>query len=63
MASSKQSKPYLSDLSDARWALMEPTLTAWRAERQKTSLNLGGKVTDLREVMDAILFLNRIGIP
>jgi transposase len=63
MASSKQRKPYLSDLSDARWALMEPTLTAWRAERQKTSLNLGGKVTDLREVMDAILFLNRTGVP
>ncbi|GCB51531.1 mobile element protein [Streptomyces sp. NL15-2K] len=53
----------LSDLSDARWALMEPTLTAWRAERQKTSLNLGGKVTDLREVMNAILFLNRTGVP
>lgn len=63
MASSKQRKPYLSDLSDARWALVEPTLTAWRAERQKTSLNLGGKVTELREVMDAILFLNRTGVP
>ncbi|MDW4911144.1 IS5/IS1182 family transposase, partial [Streptomyces sp. ADMS] len=23
-------KPYPSDLSDARWALIEPTLTAWR---------------------------------
>ncbi|MET8624605.1 IS5 family transposase [Kitasatospora sp. NPDC004669] len=56
-------KAYPSDLSDARWALMEPTLTAWRAERQKTSLNLGGKVTDLREVMNAILFVSRTGIP
>ncbi|MEU6011891.1 IS5 family transposase, partial [Streptomyces sp. NPDC047453] len=55
--------PYPSDLSDARWALMEPILTAWRAERQKTSLNLGGKVADLREVMNAILFLNRTGVP
>ncbi|MDH6221545.1 transposase [Streptomyces pseudovenezuelae] len=63
MATSQQRKPYLSDLSDARWALMEPTLTSWRAERQKTSLNLGGKVTDLREVMNAILFLNRTGVP
>lgn len=63
MTSSQQRKPYLSDLSDARWTLMEPTLTAWRAERQKTSLNLGGKVTDLREVMDAILFVNRTGVP
>ena len=63
MTSSQPRLPYLSDLSDARWALMEPTLTAWRAERQKTSLNLGGKVTDLREVMNAILFLNRTGVP
>lgn len=63
MTSSQQRQPYLSDLSDARWALMEPTLTAWRAERQKTSLNLGGKLTDLREVMNAVLFLNRTGVP
>ncbi|MFB6603645.1 IS5 family transposase [Streptomyces noursei] len=56
-------KSYPSDLSDARWALMEPTLTAWRTERQKTSLNLGGKVTDLREVLNAILYVNRTGIP
>jgi transposase len=55
-------KPYPSDLSDARWALIEPTLTAWRAERQKASLNLGGKVTDLREVLNAILYVNRTGI-
>ena len=63
MTSSQQRQPYLSDLSDARWTLIEPTLAAWRAERQKTSLNLGGKVTDLREVMNAILFLNRTGVP
>lgn len=63
MTSSQQREPYPSDLSDARWALMEPALTAWRAERQKTSLNLGGRVTDLREVMNAILFLNRTGVP
>jgi transposase len=63
MTSSLPRLPYLSDLSDARWALMEPTLMAWRAERQKTSLNLGGKVTDLREIMNAILFLNRTGVP
>ncbi|WP_407992297.1 IS5 family transposase [Kitasatospora sp. CMC57] len=49
-------------MSDARWALVEPILTAWRAERQKTSLGLGGKVADLREVMNAILYVNRTGI-
>lgn len=26
-------KPYPSDLSDARWSLIEPTLTAWRNAR------------------------------
>ncbi len=40
----------------------EPVLTSWRAERQKTSLGLGGKVTDPREVMNAILYVNRTGI-
>nr|WP_249402347.1 transposase [Streptomyces sp. YIM 121038] len=56
-------KSYPSDLSDARWELMEPTLSAWRAEWQKTSLHLGGKLADLREVMNAILYVNRTGIP
>lgn len=43
---------------------MEPPLTVWRAERQKASLiNLGGKVADLREVMNAILYVNRTGTP
>lgn len=36
-------KPYPSDLSDARWALIEPVLTAWRAERQKTSSTSGAR--------------------
>ena len=62
MTSQPARKPYPSDLSDARWALMEPVLTTWRAERQKTSLNLGGKVTDLRGVMNAIVYVNRTGI-
>lgn len=50
------------NLSDARRALVEPVLTAWRTERQKTSLGLGGEVADLREVMNAILYVNRTGI-
>ncbi len=37
-------------------------LTAWRTERQKTSLNIGRKPADLREVMNAILYVNRTGI-
>ncbi|MGR8007611.1 IS5 family transposase [Streptomyces hypolithicus] len=63
MTSRPQRSAYLSDLTDARWALMEPTVTAWRVERQKTSLGLGGPVTDLREVMNAILYVNHTGIP
>ncbi|MCZ4103616.1 IS5 family transposase [Streptomyces sp. So13.3] len=63
MASQPNRSAYLSDLTDACWALMEPTMTAWRAERQKTSLGLGGQVTDLREVMNAILYVNHTGIP
>ncbi|MER6434301.1 IS5/IS1182 family transposase, partial [Streptomyces sp900105245] len=26
-------RPYRSDVSDARWALIEPVFTAWRAGR------------------------------
>ena len=35
-------KPYPSDLSDARWALIEPTLTAWRYNwnRQRASVTV-----------------------
>ncbi|MER7849933.1 IS5 family transposase [Kitasatospora sp. NPDC096077] len=62
MTIQSQRKAYPSDLSDARWALIEPTLTAWRAGRQKTSLGLGGRVTDLREVMNAILHVNHTGV-
>jgi len=56
--------PYPSDLSDARWALIEPTLTAWRAARQEKALVIThAPEVDLREVMNAILFVDRTGIP
>lgn len=32
---------YPSDLSDARWQLIEPTLTAWRTERLACALGIG----------------------
>ncbi len=63
MTSIPPRRSYPTDLSDERWALMEPTLTAWRTERQKTSLHLGGRLADLREVMNAILYINRTGVP
>jgi hypothetical protein len=34
-------RPYPSDLSDARWELIEPVLAAWRFERRGRALGLG----------------------
>jgi transposase len=55
---------YLSDLSDARWELVEPVLTAWRAERRGRGLDIGRPPDhDLRSLLDTILYVNRTGIP
>jgi transposase len=53
---------YPSDLSDARWALIEARLTAWRQAR--TDAGVGGRVAEheLREIFNAILYVNRTGI-
>ncbi|ALC22124.1 IS5 family transposase [Streptomyces pristinaespiralis] len=60
----RKQRPYPSDLSDARWKLLEPTLTAWRAERRGKSLDIGQPPEhDLRRIMDAILYVDRTGIP
>ncbi|MFF3000670.1 IS5 family transposase [Streptomyces sp. NPDC057950] len=56
-------RPYPNDLSDARWELIGPTLTAWRAERRGKSLDIGRPPEhDLRRLMDAILYVDRTGI-
>lgn len=52
---------YPTDLSDARWALIEPVLSAWRAERAAAGLGLAPPVHDLREIVNAILYVNRAG--
>jgi transposase len=52
---------YPTDLSDARWALIEPVLSAWRAGRAAAGLGLAGPVHDLREIVNAILYVNRAG--
>jgi transposase len=55
---------YPSDLSDAHWELVEPILTAWRAERRGRGLDIGRPPNhDLRSLLDAILYVNRTGIP
>jgi len=53
-------KPYRSDLSDARWALIEPMLVEWRAGR--VGLGISRPRHDLREIVNAILYVNRTGV-
>lgn len=54
---------YPSDLSDARWALIAPRLTAWRQARADSGVGGRTPTHDLREIFNAILYLNRTGIP
>ncbi len=52
-----------SDLSDARWELIEPVLTAWRFERRGRALDFGRPPErERREIMDAILYVDRTGV-
>jgi transposase len=54
---------YPSDLSDARWELIEPVLAAWRAERRAHALDIGRPPGhDLRAIMNAIVYVDRTGI-
>lgn len=55
-------RAYPCDISDARWALIEPTLTVWRQARLDRRPTGEPAPTDLREVFNAILYLNRTGI-
>jgi transposase len=48
-------------VSDARWALIEPVFTTWRARR--TGPGAAARVYELREIVNAILYVNRTGIP
>ncbi|MBP2702186.1 IS5 family transposase [Microbispora sp. RL4-1S] len=59
-----EQRPYPSDLSDARWKLVEPVLTAWHAERRGRGLDIGRPPQhDLRAIFNAILYVDRTGIP
>jgi transposase len=53
---------YPSDLSDARWALIAPRLTAWRQARTDAGVGRRTASHDLREIFNAILYVNRTGI-
>jgi len=54
-------RPYPTDLSDARWALMEPVLSVWRAEHAAAGLGLAEPVHDLREIVNTIAYVSRAG--
>lgn len=56
-------KPYPNNLSDARWALIEPTLTAWRNARLDRRPTGQPAKVDVRDVFNALLYINRTGIP
>ncbi|MFY1686173.1 IS5 family transposase [Micromonospora sp. WMMD730] len=55
-------RPYPSDLSDARWALIAPRLTAWRQARTDAGVSGRAPTHNLRDIFDAILYVNRTGI-
>jgi transposase len=55
-------RAYPSDISDARWALIEPMLSAWQQARIDRRPTGEPARTDLREVFNGILYVNRTGI-
>ncbi|MEV6782843.1 IS5 family transposase [Streptomyces sp. NPDC051098] len=55
-------RAYPSDLSDARWELIEPVLSAWRFERRGRALDFARPPRhDLREIMNKILYVDHTG--
>lgn len=55
-------RAYPSDISDARWALIGPTLLAWQQKRIERRPTGEPARTDVREVFNALLYLNRTGV-
>ncbi|MFB7032700.1 MULTISPECIES: IS5 family transposase [unclassified Streptomyces] len=50
---------YKSDLSDERWALIEPVITAWKARHRSVSGHQGNYA--MREIVNALLHQSRTG--
>ncbi|MGV9885314.1 IS5 family transposase [Streptomyces sp. NPDC003006] len=50
---------YKSDLSDDRWALIEPVITAWKARHPSVSGHQGAY--GMREIVNALLYQSRTG--
>ncbi|MBZ6478169.1 aldo/keto reductase [Streptomyces griseocarneus] len=54
-------RPYPSDLPEACWELIEPASSAWRAERRRHTPDIGpAPEHDLREILNAILYVNQM---
>ncbi|MGW0665415.1 IS5 family transposase [Streptodolium elevatio] len=52
-------QPYKSDLSDERWALVEPVISAWKARHPSVSGHSGRY--EMREIVNALLYQSRTG--
>jgi transposase len=52
-------KPYKSDLSDERWVLIEPVISAWKAQHPSVSGHQGKY--EMREIVNALLYQSRTG--
>jgi transposase len=50
---------YLSDLTDAQWAVLEPFLAGWKAKQPSATGHQGRY--ELREIVNAIFYQNRTG--
>ena len=55
-------RAYPSDISDARWALIGSTLLAWQQARLDRRPTGEPARTDVREVLNAIFYVNRTEI-
>lgn len=56
MSALSDRQPYKSELSDERWALIEPVITAWKARHRGHQGNY-----DMREIVNALLYQSRTG--
>ncbi|GGR10410.1 IS5 family transposase [Kitasatospora griseola] len=52
-------QPYKSDLSDERWALIEPVIASWKAQHPSVSGHQGQY--EMREIVNALLYQSRTG--
>lgn len=52
-------QPYKSDLSDERWALIEPVIASWKAQHPSVSGHRGAY--EMREIVNALLYQSRTG--